>query len=369
MRPARLFRRTVRQAIDRIREGLRVMCGRTTVGPGELVTVAELRDQLAVARSQVGSLAASLAEATSHAQAVRGGGSFDVPPGILRAAGEEIALIVDVGAQNLASQDHVYATFAARVPSRIVGFEPLDAEREARQAPAEAVVMLPHVVGDGGPGELRETRFSPASSMLEPDHAAMADFLALPEMLEVVSRRQLHTVRLDDVPETNGCRILKIDVQGGELDVLRGGIERLASAVLVFVEVEFFPVYSAQPLFPEVHDFLQAHGFELLDLVDPGYGSYRAADLGDVSSRLLWADGLYVRRLYEPGALPAVALVQLACAAHYFAAKYDYAAHVLAVCDRWHGTAHADAYRRALHAAYASRSAAVTRPRARQPER
>lgn len=351
MNPDRTFAAKARRLIGRLHEGWRVARGLSAAGPTLLATIAELRDQLAVARAQVGGLAADLAEASRRGLGRGRAASFDLPPTILQAAAEEEAVIVDVGAQNLSSQDHVYAALTARLPCRVVGFEPLDSERRARQATAAGVIMLPHAIGSGRPGELRETRFNPASSLLEPDRDGLADFLALPEMLEVVSRRPLDTVRLDDLPETSGCRILKIDVQGGELDVLRGGVGRLATTVLVFVEVEFFPVYSGQPLFADVHAFLEGQGFELLDLVDPGYGSYRAANCGDLRSRLMWADGLYVRRLREPGTLPAVALVQLACAAHTFAAAYDYAAHVLATCDRWHGTSHAEAYRAALHAA------------------
>jgi hypothetical protein len=37
-------------------------------------------------------------------------------------------------------------------------------------------------------------------------------------------------------------------------------------------------------------------------------------------------------------------LLQLACAGHFLAKKFDYAAHVLAFCDREHGTGYARDY-------------------------
>lgn len=335
-------------------EALRSLRGKPPLHVNELATTAELREQLAVARQQVGFLAQRLSQKDHESRKSRvpfqGAPAFEIPPPILGAAARDTVTIIDVGAQNLDSQDHMYSDLVKNVRSKIICFEPLEEERRARHEPEKGICVLPNAVGSGGAAMLHETRFNPASSLLEPNFRELSQFAALPEMLEVVTRTPLKTVRLDDIIDTAGCRILKIDVQGGELDVLRGALTTLSSTIVVFVEVEFFPIYSGQPLFPEIHSFLESHGFELLDLVDLGYGSYRAADCSDVRSRLLWADGFYVRRLENSHPLPATALVQLACAAHYCAGKYDYATHVLTLCDQWHATDYAPLYRDAIHA-------------------
>ena len=126
--------------------------------------------------------------------------------------------------------------------------------------------------------------------------------------------------------------------------MLSGAADLLRAILVVFVEVEFVSIYKSQPLFCQIHALLESHGFELLDLLEPGYGSYRAANSGLLQSRLLWADGLYVRKLETCDNLPETQLIQLACAAHFLAKKFDYAAHVLGWCDKKYGTSFGDEY-------------------------
>jgi FkbM family methyltransferase len=348
----------VRLCLRHLGEAWRAVRGKPPRRDQALATVAELRDQLAESRALVGRLATHLADATRavSSRPVPSSG-FDVPSSVLAAAGPDPVVIVDVGARELESEEHVYAALAKRLPSRVVGFEPFAPASPVPEDGRAGVFIVPKAVGSGRPATFRETRFVAASSLLPPNLGDLAAFLALPEMLEVVATRPVETVRLDDVPEVAGCQILKLDIQGGELDVLRGATATLATTLMIFVEVEFVPVYVGQPLFPEVHAFLEGQGFELLDLIAPGYGSYRAANHGDACSRLLWANGLYVRRLDPTRAQPPAELVRLACAAHDLAGKYDYAAHVLACCDAWHGTRLHEPYRDALHAHLAGSSA------------
>ena len=162
-----------------------------------------------------------------------------MPKSVLRKAREEEFKVVDVGAQMLDSADHVYAQLVSALSGHVVGFEPLDEERQKRIDKERNVTILPHAIGSGKPATLHVTRFNPSSSLLEPDHGLLADYLALPEMLQVTEKIPLETLRLDDVPEATGCRFLKIDVQGGELDVLSGAADLLRGILVVFVEVEF----------------------------------------------------------------------------------------------------------------------------------
>jgi FkbM family methyltransferase len=239
----------------------------------------------------------------------------------------------------LDSADHVYTQLVSALSGSVVGFEPLAEERQKRMNKEKNVTILPHAVGSGRLGTLHVTRFNPASSLIEPDHGLLADYLALPEMLEVTETKPVETRRLDDVPEASGCRFLKIDVQGGELEVPDGAANLRRDVLVVFVEVEFVSIYKSQPLFCQIHALLERDGFELLDLVEPGYGSYRASNNGLLQSRLMWADGLYVRRLEARDDWSKPQLLQLACAAHFIANKFDYVAHLLAWCDKKYETA------------------------------
>jgi hypothetical protein len=79
--------------------------------------------------------------------------------------------------------------------------------------------------------------------------------------------------------------LIKLDVQGYELEVLRGGEACLRHARAVLCEVSFKVFYSGQPLFHEIVAFLAARGFTLSAL---GAGTALGAPLGQ-------ADALFLR--------------------------------------------------------------------------
>jgi hypothetical protein len=60
--------------------------------------------------------------------------------------------------------------------------------------------------------------------------------------------------------------LLKIDVQGAELMVLRGAEQTLPHVHFVYTEISFTPLYEGSCIFPEVYDYLRASDFRLLSL-------------------------------------------------------------------------------------------------------
>ena len=58
--------------------------------------------------------------------------------------------------------------------------------------------------------------------------------------------------------------LLWMDIQGAELAALHGLGARIADVALIHAEVEFEEIYRGQPLFPEVHAFLESRGFRFL---------------------------------------------------------------------------------------------------------
>lgn len=63
--------------------------------------------------------------------------------------------------------------------------------------------------------------------------------------------------RLDDLEmDIVGPLFVKIDVQGFELEVLRGGIESIRNASAVVVEVSAMPLYAGAPTFDDIYGFL-----------------------------------------------------------------------------------------------------------------
>ncbi len=82
-----------------------------------------------------------------------------------------------------------------------------------------------------------------------------------------IERKELHLITrtLDEIAaDFAGGRdnlFLKIDVQGAELSVLRGGLATLARASLVQLEVAMLEYNKGAPLLPEVVAFMAEHGF------------------------------------------------------------------------------------------------------------
>jgi FkbM family methyltransferase len=57
---------------------------------------------------------------------------------------------------------------------------------------------------------------------------------------------------------------LKVDVQGWELEILKGADTALDSVLAARLEVEFMPLYRDQPLFSDIDAVMQARGFALM---------------------------------------------------------------------------------------------------------
>lgn len=107
------------------------------------------------------------------------------------------------------------------------------------------------------------------------------------ESVQTISQQAVQCVRLDDLDECPD--ILKLDVQGSELDAIAGGEQSLHSGriQLVFAEVWFNQDYVGAPLFHHLATRLDDLGYYL-------HGLY---DLKHLDNGRLWfGDALFVRK-------------------------------------------------------------------------
>jgi FkbM family methyltransferase len=103
--------------------------------------------------------------------------------------------------------------------------------------------------------------FSDASSLLPATAECLSEFKIKPAAEQTVPVIPLDVlVSREKIPRPD---LLKLDVQGYELEVLRGAETCLRHARAVLCEVSFRPLYAGQPLFPEVLAFLETRGFAL----------------------------------------------------------------------------------------------------------
>ena len=85
----------------------------------------------------------------------------------------------------------------------------------------------------------------------------------------VVNPRQVPIRTLDSLAaETALPQVIKLDVEGAELAVLRGGAATLRTTDLVLVEASFMPRYEGGSDLTDLAFHLKQHGFRLAEIVD-----------------------------------------------------------------------------------------------------
>jgi hypothetical protein len=70
-----------------------------------------------------------------------------------------------------------------------------------------------------------------------------------------------------------GTSLLKLDVQGYELEVLKGGEKTLTNLDYILIEANLEQLYVNQPSFTQVNNYLNSKGFELSDMLDFNLGA------------------------------------------------------------------------------------------------
>lgn len=178
-------------------------------------------------------------------------------------AGRQFGTILDVGANVGQFTLWGHETLS---PQRVVCVEPQpDAARSLRSLAAALscdVAVVEAALGDSDrTAMLHVTAAADSSSVLAPRPEAQRARSGL----RVTAERPVTVRRGDDIfgPPMPEPVLLKIDVQGSELEVLRGMRETLRRVHAIVVEVSFARLYRNQSSPSEVIEFLGQHCFEL----------------------------------------------------------------------------------------------------------
>lgn len=252
-------------------------------------------------------------------------------------------LVVDVGAAATFAEPR-YAPLIAGEWGRLVGFEPDPGQYEhiCAHAKGPRTTYLPLAVGDGRRRVLHVCSEPGLTSLLEPDPAVLDLFHGFPAWGVVKARPEIDTVRLDDVPETEGVTHLQMDIQGAELMVLQNSVKRLATACVLHLEVEFVPLYKQQPLFSEIELFLRGHGFMLhsfMPLVTRVITPLMIDnDFRKGLNQVVWADAVFVRSFTQLSHYSDAQLVTTAAILHDCYRSIDLAWRLLIEHDRRRGS-------------------------------
>ena len=168
--------------------------------------------------------------------------------------------IIDVGANK--GQFSLVARYAFPA-AHIYAFEPLESARRSYASVVAGPVKM-HALALGaekGQATFFVTSRDDSSSLLAPGKGQQEAY-----GVDLSSTRIVDVARLEDVigpEELVSPVLLKLDVQGGELDVLRGAAKLLDLIDAVYCEVSFVELYERQPTASDIITFLHAHGFSL----------------------------------------------------------------------------------------------------------
>jgi len=275
-------------------------------------------------------------------------------PNVIAAAMSPIE-IIDIGA--MVEGEERFARLVTQGLANVTGFEPNPSEYERlRAGNAPHRRYLPYFLGEGGPATFYRTRYPGCSSLYEPDPAIIDLFQGIGAAppngnFAVIGTERVNTVRLDDVPGLPPCDFLKLDVQGAELDVLRGGTISLANVLVLEVEVEFVPLYKKQPLFGHIHSFLHEHHFlmhKFVDVIGRALKPMVAGHASGAISQVLWADAIFVRDYSKDDLYTDDQLLKAAAILYDTYNSYDLSYSLLRKYDQRRGTTFARTFSQAL---------------------
>jgi hypothetical protein len=167
------------------------------------------------------------------------------------------------------------------------------------------------------------------TSLLKPDPATLGLFEGFKRWGEVIERVPLQTRRLDDISEIQHLDFLKIDIQGGELAVLKGGKAKLTEAVAVQTEISFVTLYENQPGLGDIDLELRSQGFLPHCFAEIKLWPIAPSVIYNIprhpANQLLEADIVYVRDFAHADSMSEEQLKHLALVAHHCYRSFDLA--------------------------------------------
>jgi len=130
------------------------------------------------------------------------------------------------------------------------------------------------------------SNFEPSSSLLKMESEHIKAFPNTGENIQ----QQINVRRLDDILDQKDLMspvLMKIDVQGYEKFVLQGSSKVLKNIDYIICELSIVELYSNQPLFSEMHDFILGLGYSYFGPI--------ATLKHPETFKLLQIDGLFVK--------------------------------------------------------------------------
>jgi len=208
-------------------------------------------------------------------------------------------ILIDVGAAG-----ELLPRFSKVKDKTIVAFEPEEkAFKELRNKySSENYIILKDALSEKRQEvEFKVTKKGQNSSLFEPNMEFWKKF-PKSERFEVLKREKISANSLDNVLEKNKIfnpNFIKLDIQGGELDVLKGASENLQKISCIELEIAFSELYVGQPLFSEIEQYLREFHFEVWDIARCYQKLNSTIHIGNKKGKLISGDALFFKKPSE----------------------------------------------------------------------
>lgn len=237
--------------------------------------------------------------------------------------------IIDIGA-NPIDGEPPYKELLGNGLCKVTGFEPQEeALAKLNKNKSTNENYLPYAVGDGSAKILNICRYSGWTSTLKPSALSLNVFTVFEQNAQIIDQTSIDTKRLDDIEEVNQIDFLKIDIQGGELEVFQNARTKLSKAAVIQTEVSFVNLYDGQPTLGEIDVELRKQGFIPHCFAAMKNGMIAPFILNNdrwqALHQLLEADMVYVRDFRDPNGLDDEQTKNLCLIAHACYRSYDLA--------------------------------------------
>ena len=253
--------------------------------------------------------------------------------------------IIEVGALKIQDQDEPFYELLDYFPStKIIGFEIEKEICEKMNSQAkEGVKYYSHALGkDNEQRKFYITQNPMCSSLYKPNEELIKLYNNF-EVAYLKKETEIETISLDyfvEKHEVGDVDFIKIDVQGAELDVFKGGSKTLKNVLKIVCEVEFIQHYENQPLFGEVSDYLSQYNLmfnKFLGLSGRALKPIMLNNNPNLPSQHIWSDAVFVRHIQKIHSLNDEKLLKLGLLACVYY-SLDLTFYCLSEYDKRHST-------------------------------
>lgn len=182
-----------------------------------------------------------------------------------RSAGLAIKSVIDVGA---AFGDFTLRCHTVFPEAKYVVVEPLE-EYKPYLSPVLTTVLGAELIQAAGAQTRGEVMLH-----VHPDLVGSSIYLEQEDSGVNGVPRTVPAVSLDDITRERNLEapyLVKIDIQGAELAVLKGGEDTLRETDYLLLEVSFFEFFKGGPQIYDVMTFMKSRGFVVYDVLGPQY--------------------------------------------------------------------------------------------------